>query len=114
MDYGAGKSHPAGGGLMARPTHVYTINAVAKLIGENLELLEEIAGNPDNIDYGEMIHVHDGTEHGVTGFTERGIECLQELLADVRTWEGGIRQFLVDEQCDLEVVERIMADDPQR
>ena len=47
---------------MARPTHVYTIEYVAALIGENLELLKEIAGNSDNIDYGEIIHVHDGTD----------------------------------------------------
>lgn len=30
---------------MARPTHVYTIDYFAKLIGENLELLQEIASN---------------------------------------------------------------------
>ena len=39
---------------MARPTHVYTIEYVATLIGENLELVQEIASNSDNIDYGEM------------------------------------------------------------
>jgi hypothetical protein len=78
---------------MARTTHVYTIDHVATLIGENLELLREVASNSDNIDYGEMIHVQDGTEEGITTFTERGIESLQEFLADVRTWNGGVRQF---------------------
>lgn len=57
---------------MARPTHVYTIEYVATLIGENLALLEEIASNSDNIDYGEMIHAYDGTDEGITTFTERG------------------------------------------
>ncbi|NKE92411.1 hypothetical protein [Rhizobium phaseoli] len=66
------RKRPAGGGLMARPTHVYTIEYVATLIGENLELLEEIASNSDNIDYGEMIHVYDGTDEGITTFTDRG------------------------------------------
>lgn len=98
---------------MARPTHVYTIEYVAMLIGENLELLEEIASNSDNIDYGEMIHVYDGTDEGSTTFTDRGIESLQEFLADVRSWEGGVRQFLLDEQCDPEKIERIMADEPK-
>jgi hypothetical protein len=56
-----------------------------------------------------MIHVHNGTDNSLTTFTDRGIECLQELLADIRTWEGGIRQFLIDEQCDPDVIERIMA-----
>lgn len=98
---------------MARPTHVYTIEYVATLIGENLELLEEIASNSDNIDYGEMIHVYDRTDEGSTTFTDRGIESLQEFLADVRSWEGGVRQFLLDEQCDPEKIERIMADEPK-
>ncbi|OJU66571.1 MAG: hypothetical protein BGO05_11650, partial [Rhizobiales bacterium 63-7] len=95
---------------MARQTHVYTIEYVATLIGENLELLEEIASNSDNIDYGEMIHVYDGTDEGITTFTDGGIESLQEFLADARSWEGGVRQFLLDEQCDPEKIKRIMAD----
>ncbi|MQV49900.1 hypothetical protein GHK28_33430 [Sinorhizobium medicae] len=36
------------------------------------------------------------------------------LLADIRTWDGGIRRFLVDEQCDPDVVERAMADEIKR
>ena len=97
---------------MARTTHVYTIDHVATLIGENLDLLREVASNPDNIDYGEMIHVHDGTEEGITTFTDRGVESLQEFLADVRTWDGGIRQFLIDQQCEPDVIEHIMANKP--
>jgi hypothetical protein len=89
----------------------YTIEYVATLIGENLELLQEVASNSDNIDYGEMINAHDGSEEGIT-FTERGIESLKEFLADIRTWDGGVRQFLVDEQCDPEKIERIMTDEP--
>ena len=96
---------------MARPTHVYTIEYVATLISENLELIEEVARNSDNIDYGEMIWVDNGTEEGIKAFTDRGIECLQELIADIRTWEGGVREFLRDEQCEPDVIERIMADE---
>ncbi|WP_244425803.1 hypothetical protein [Rhizobium etli] len=59
-----------------------------------------------------MIHVYDGTDEGITTFTDRGIESLQEFLADVRSWEGGVRQFLLDEQRDPEKIERIMADEP--
>lgn len=39
-----------------------------------------------------MIWIDDGTEEGIRAFTDRGIECLQELLADIRTWDGGIRE----------------------
>lgn len=98
---------------MARPTHVYTIEYVATLIGENLELLQEVARNSDNIDYGEMIHVDDGTEEGIKTFTDRGIESLKEFLAEVRTWHGGVREFLMDCQSDPEMVARVMADEPK-
>jgi hypothetical protein len=97
------------GSLMARATHVYAIDHVATTIGESRELIEVVSWNSDNIDYGEMIHVQDGTEEGITTFTDRGIESLQEFLADVRTWNGGIRQFLIDQQCEPDVIERIMA-----
>lgn len=49
--------------MMARSMHIYTIENVAAMIGENLELLREISANSDNIDYGEMVHVHDRRGH---------------------------------------------------
>ena len=98
---------------MARSTYVYSIGYVAALIGENLELLEEVAANSDNIDYGEMIRVCDGTDETITAFTDRGIESLQEFLADVRTRDGGIRAFLERNECDPQVIERIDAEEPK-
>ena len=94
---------------MARITQVYSIDQVARMTGESLELIEVVSWNSDNIDYGEMIHVHDGTEEGITTFTDRGIEALQEFLADVRSWDGSIRQFLIDHQCEPDMIGRIMA-----
>ena len=98
---------------MARVTHVYATDQVAKRIGESRELIELVISNPDNIEDGEMIHVHDGTEDGITTFTDRGVESLQEFLADVRTWDGGIRQFLADQQCEPEAIERIVVYKPE-
>ncbi|MCB8883979.1 hypothetical protein ACELLULO517_27310 [Acidisoma cellulosilytica] len=99
---------------MARSNHIYTLKEVATIIGENLELLEEITANPDNVSEGQMFYVSDGSEHGTTGLTENGVNELQELLADIRTWDGGIRKFLVREQCDSEITERILADELKR
>ncbi|HBF31021.1 MAG TPA: hypothetical protein DDW73_15590, partial [Rhizobium sp.] len=81
------------------------------MIGENLELIEEVTANSDNVAEGELVYVRDGSENGTKGLTENGIDDLQSLLADIRTWDGGIRQFLVDEQCDPEMIERVMADE---
>ncbi len=100
----------AGHCLMARSTQIYTIEDVATMIGENLELLQEIAANSDNIDSGETVHVHNGTENGTTGFTRPRIESLQEFLAEIRSWDGGVREFLVDENCDPELIACVMAD----
>lgn len=99
---------------MARSRFIYTLKEVAGMIGENLELLEEVTANSDNIAEGELVYVRDGSEDGTKGLTENGIDDLQELLADIRTWDGGIRQFLVDEQCDPEMIERVMADELSR
>ena len=84
------------------------------MIGENLELIEEVTANSDNISEGELLYVRDGSEDGTKGLTENGVDELQNLLADIRTWDGGIRQFLVDEQFDPDVVERVMADEMKR
>jgi hypothetical protein len=99
---------------MARSRFIYTLKEVAGMIGENLELIEEITANSDNIAEGELVYVRDGSEDGTKGLTENGIDDLRELLADIRTWDGGIRQFLVDEQCDPEMIERVMADELKR
>jgi hypothetical protein len=99
---------------MARSRFIYTLKEVAGMIEENLELLEEVTANSDNIAEGELVYVRDGSEDGTTGLTENGIEDLRNLLADIRTWDGGIRQFLLDEQCDPEMIERVMADEVKR
>lgn len=97
---------------MGRDTHFIAIDHVATMIGENIELLEEIAANSDNIDYGELVYVTTGPNDGMKAFTSRGIERLQEFLADIRSWQGGIRQFLIDQDCEPDVIERICATEP--
>lgn len=99
---------------MARVAYAQSIGEVAKTIGENLELVQVVTANSDNIDYGEMIWVDDGTEEGIKTLSDRGIECLQEFLAEIRTWPGGIIQFLRDEECDPDLIQRIMADEKNR
>ena len=99
---------------MARSRFIYTLKQITGMIGENLELIGEVTANSDNISEGELVYVSDGTEDGTKGLTENGIDELQSLLADIRTWDGGIRQFLIDEQCDPEMIERVMADEMKR
>lgn len=71
---------------MTDSVRIYLIEEVAIILGENLELLKEIVRNPDNIDYGEMVNIHNGTEDGTTAFSKRGIESLREFISDIRIW----------------------------
>jgi len=96
---------------MRRNSYICTIDYVAKRIGENLELLEEIAANPDNIEYGEMIDVATGPDEAIIALTNRGLENLQEFITDVRTSQGGMRQFLSEQNCDPAMIKRILADE---
>lgn len=56
----------------------------------------------------------DGSEDSTKGMTENGIDDFQGFLADIRAWDGGIREFLFDQLCDPEIIERVMADKANR
>lgn len=98
---------------MGRTTSVYTITHVAKMLGENLELLEAIASNDDNLDYGDIVTIWTGDEETITSFTDDGIDSLRAFIRDVRTRPGGIHQFLTGSLCEPDVIERIMSDEPK-
>lgn len=94
---------------MASIGYLCTAAVVAKQTGECLELIEFISFNDDNIDYGEMTTIDDGTEEGILVFTDRGVESVEELLANVRSSEGGMEAFLKGEGCDSETMAIILA-----
>lgn len=90
---------------------VHTLQEVARRTGENFELLRIITANSDNIDHGELVWINDGSEEGATALTDRGTECLTDLIKDIRSWPGGIRKFLESELCEPDEIARIMADE---
>jgi hypothetical protein len=64
---------------MAAPSHVLTIARVAKMLGEDVAWLEEIALEMEPED--GRIWVWDvDDDHQVTAFTTFGVECLKELI----------------------------------
>jgi hypothetical protein len=93
---------------------LFTIAVAAKHLGENVDLIDHILSNSDNVGDADLTRVHDGSEAGITVITGRGIEAVEELLADIRTRPGDLRQFLIDDQCDPETMELIMADEAKR
>jgi hypothetical protein len=65
---------------VAAPGVVFTIARAAEMIGETIDLIDEIAEQLEPED--GCLWIYDTDERATLGFTERGIECLKELIAD--------------------------------
>jgi hypothetical protein len=61
---------------------VFTIDYVAGMLGEDIEWLHELSQELDPED--GCLWVYGVGEDGVVAFTKFGIECLQELISDLR------------------------------
>ena len=68
---------------MAAPSYVYTIARVARMLGQDEALLEEIALMNMEPEDGRLIILDLDDDVSTTAFTARGIESLKELLADL-------------------------------
>ena len=67
---------------MAAISAVFTISHVAKQLGEDEDWLYDLSINMFPED--GCLHVYGVGEDGVTAFTEYGIECLKQIIADER------------------------------
>jgi len=67
---------------LAAITAVFTINYVAEMLGEDEHWLYELS--IDMFPEDGCLHVYGVGEDGVTAFTEYGIECLKQIIADER------------------------------
>ena len=90
---------------MATVTHVSTIDHVAKMLGEDQDLLEAIVYNDDNLTYGHIISVY--TDEAITALTDDGIEELQDMLAAARRTTKDWHDFLRDFVADPDIIARV-------
>lgn len=67
---------------MAAISYVFTIDHVAKMLGEDVEWLYELHIDMDPED--GCLWVYGVGEDGVPAFTEYGIECLKQIISDER------------------------------
>lgn len=67
---------------MAGIPFVFTIARVAEMLGEDEDWLHELSIAMDPED--GHLWVHDVGDRQVPAFTEHGIECLQQIIADER------------------------------
>ena len=65
---------------MAAPSCVFTIARVALMLGKDEDLLSDLAMQLEPED--GRLWIYDTEDRATLGFTERGIECLQELSLD--------------------------------
>ena len=63
-------------------SHVFTIGHVAELLGEDEDWLYELS--IDMFPEDGCLRVYGVGEDGVTAFTEEGIECLKQIVAEER------------------------------
>ena len=63
-------------------SHVFTIGHVAELLGEDEDWLYELS--IDMFPEDGCLRVYGVGEDGVTAFTQDGIECLKQIVADER------------------------------
>lgn len=67
---------------MAAVSAVFTITYVAKMLAEDEDWLDELS--IDMFPEDGCLRVYGVGEDGVTAFTEYGIECLKQIIADER------------------------------
>ena len=73
---------PSGCLTLAAISAVFTISHVAKMLGEDEDWLHELS--IDMFPEDGCLRIYGIGEDGVTAFTEYGIECLKQIIADER------------------------------
>jgi hypothetical protein len=72
----------SGGVIVAAISAVFTIGYVANILGEDEDWLHDLS--VDMFPEDGCLRVYGVGEDGVTAFTEYGIECLRQIIADQR------------------------------
>jgi hypothetical protein len=72
----------SGGLIVAAIAAVFTIGYVANILGEDEDWLHDLS--VDMFPEDGCLRVYGVGEDGVTAFTEYGIECLRQIIADER------------------------------
>ncbi len=98
---------------MAVVTHVRTINHVARMLGEDDELLEAIICNHDNLTYGNIVRVSASTDETISALTDDGIEELKDMIQAARISTKTWHTFLDDFVDDVDLVTKIKAKSPR-
>ena len=69
---------------MAAPGHVFTIGRAAEIIGEAEELLWGMLDSLEPED--GCLWIYDTNDRQTVAFTDYGLDCLRELIADYKRY----------------------------
>jgi len=94
---------------MAAITHIRTIEYVAKLLNEDVALLEAIISNDDNLTYGNIISVYARPDKAINALTDDGVEELTDMIRAARNNTKTWHTFLDDFVDDADLVSQIKA-----
>ncbi|MGC1505018.1 MAG: hypothetical protein WA782_12875 [Sulfitobacter sp.] len=94
---------------MAAVTRVCTIDYVAKMLGEDVELLEAIIANDDNLTYGNIVTVYLWPDDIISDLTDDGVEELKDMIGAARITAKTWHKFLDDFVDDAELVTQVEA-----
>jgi len=98
---------------MATVRFVFTLDYVAEILEEDVDLLRAIIYNDDNLTYGNIITVVTGDDQTTSALTDDGIDELRQMLADARQSAKKWQEFLECFVDDQEVVERVKTYSPR-
>jgi len=100
-------NHLRRGRLMATVSFVFTIDYVAEILDEDVDLLREIISNDDNLTYGNIISVVTGDDESTPALTDDGIDELRQMLTEARRsaekWQEFLDCFVLDEEIAARV-----------
>jgi hypothetical protein len=113
MELGTDGQPASQGRLMAAVTQFCTIDEVARMLGEDPEMLEAIVSNDDNLSYGNIVSVYAGTDEAITAVTDHGIEELSEMILDARRSPQEWHNFLEDFVSDQNIITRVKDKGPR-
>lgn len=114
MELGAdGGYHLRRGRLMTTVRFVFTIDYVAEILDEDVDLLREIISNDDNLTYGNIISVVTGDDESTPALTDDGIDELRQMLTDARRSAKQWQEFLDCFVLDEDIVARVKTYSPR-
>ena len=92
---------------------VYTLEYVATLLGEDLEMLEAIVSNDDNLTYGSIVSVSTGPDESITSLTDDGVDELRSMITCARRSPDDWDEFLQSFVGDQDIINRVKAQNPR-